>query len=112
MEFLDFYHADGGKEVRYLVFDSQFTTYQNLARLDDDGVRFLTIRRRGKKVVESLGELSRSDWKTIRVPAADGKGRTLTVNDSTIRLRDYGDKLLPQIALAGRGLCAGDCLSA
>tara|TARA_B100001971_G_C18230344_1_gene563488 strand:+ start:321 stop:2060 length:1740 start_codon:yes stop_codon:yes gene_type:complete len=101
LEFLDFYRASGKQDLTYLVFDSKFTTYENLARLDPE-VKFLTIRRRGKKIVERLDALPSSAWKKVRVPAADGKGRTLRINDSQIFLRDYG-KEVRQIAIRGHG---------
>ncbi len=34
--------------------DSKFTNYQNLAKLDENGINFLTIRRRGKKIIEEI----------------------------------------------------------
>lgn len=101
LEFLDFYKASGGTDLRYLVFDSKFTTYENLARLDED-VKFLTIRRRGKKIVQDLENLPKDDWKKVRVQASDGKGRTLKVNDTKVFLKNYGSELR-QIAIAGRG---------
>ncbi|MDA3915518.1 MAG: hypothetical protein PF690_00900, partial [Deltaproteobacteria bacterium] len=55
VEFLDFYNSNGDNDIKYLVFDSKFTTYANLAKLGKD-VKFLTIRRRGKKIVEELNK--------------------------------------------------------
>ena len=51
LEFLDFYRSgtDKGKNLKYLIFDSKFTNYENLSKLDDDNVKFITIRKRGKK---------------------------------------------------------------
>ena len=101
LEFLDFYKKQGHDNLRYLVFDSKFTTYENLARIEQD-VKFITIRRRGKNIVEKLDNLPSNEWKKVRVMKADGKGRTLKVNDSIIKLRDYG-KELRQIAITGHG---------
>lgn len=101
LEFLDFYRRSGTQDLAYLVFDSKFTTYENLARLDPE-VKFITIRRRGKQIVADLDALPSSAWKKVRVPAADGKGRTLRVNDSQVFLRDYG-KQVRQIAITGHG---------
>lgn len=104
LEFLDFHRAGGGKDLHYLVFDSQFTTYEHLARLDGAHVKFLTIRRRGKNIQKELERLPAKDWKKVRVPAGDGKGRTIRVADSRITLRDYGeDKKIRQIAITGHG---------
>ena len=101
LEFLDFYTKDGKSDIRYLVFDSRFTTYENLARLDLH-VKFLTIRRRGARIIKKLDALPASAWKKVRVADSTGKGRTLRVNDSVITPKGYG-KALRQIAITGRG---------
>ena len=104
LEFLDFYTQDASDELKYLVFDSQFTTYQQLRKLEDrpNPIKFLTIRRRGKKIVEELNALPRSDWKKLRVMAADGKGRLLRINEQTPFLKEYG-KPIRQVAITGHG---------
>ena len=101
VEFLDFYSAQG-QTLKYLVFDSKFTTYENLSRLDDRQIKFLTIRRRGKNIVSEVEALPKSNWKNIRVPAGDGKTRQLKVYDHTLFLRGYGKKIR-QIAITGHG---------
>jgi len=102
LEFLDFYKKSGGEDLKYLVFDSKFTTYENLAKLDDAGVKFLTIRRRGKKIVDRLNAIPNSERKKIRVPASDGKKRLLTVLDEVVFLKDYGDDIR-QVSISGHG---------
>ena len=46
LEFLDFYHSDPkvSSNLKYLVFDSRFTTYQNLDKLNKQGLMFITIQ--------------------------------------------------------------------
>ena len=102
LEFLDFYSQSGAQDLRYLVFDSKFTTYENLAKLDEDGIKFLTIRRRGKKTVDRLGTIADSEKKKIRVPASDGKKRLLSVVDEVVFLKDYGDDIR-QVSISGHG---------
>ncbi len=59
LEYLDFYRHDGqGGELKYLVFDSRFTNYENLAKLNQKGVKFLTIRRRGKNIVQEIRQVA------------------------------------------------------
>jgi len=101
IEFLDFYSSKGGNDLKYLVFDSKFTTYENLAKLGND-IKFLTIRRRGKIIVEELNQKPSSSWKKIRVIMAHGKGRNLRVNDERIFLKDYGGEIR-QVAITGHG---------
>ena len=101
VEFLDFYKTKGKHKLKYLVFDSKFTTYENLAKLGEE-IKFLTIRRRGKKIVEELSQKPSSSWKKVRVTMANGKGRNLKVNDEKIFLKDYGSEIR-QIAITGHG---------
>ena len=101
LEFLDFYPSNGSSDLKYLVFDSKFTTYQNLAKLGKQ-VKFITIRRRGKKIVEQLNQKPPSSWKKVRVIMANGKGRNLRVSDETVFLKDYGHEIR-QVAITGHG---------
>src|SRR5674536_173089 len=39
-----------------LIFDSKLTTYANLNALNRLGIRFITLRRRGEKVLEQLAQ--------------------------------------------------------
>ena len=103
LEFLGFYRQSDDKEVlKYLVFDSKFTNYQNLSRLNDKSIKFITIRRRGKKIVEEINGLPAQSWKKIRVDRIGNKGRTLKINDSTIYLKGYEGEIR-QLAITGHG---------
>lgn len=101
VEFLDFYNSKGDSDLKYLIFDSKFTTYQNLAKLGKR-IKFITIRRRGKKIVEELNQKPSSSWKKVRVMMANGKGRNLRVNDERVFLKDYGEEIR-QVAITGHG---------
>ena len=109
LEYLDFYSADPGKDntLKYLVFDSKFTNYQNLAQLDERNIKFLTIRRRGGKMIEEIRQIT--EWKTIRVEAGGLKKRSLRVNEQTVTLPGYKDektgkpKTIRQIIITGHG---------
>lgn len=104
LEFVDFYHANHQQSLNYLIFDSKFTTYEQLKQLDElpNPIKFITIRRRGKRIVEELNALPQAAWKTIRVQGHDGRNRTLKVHEQTIPLKGYG-KEIRQLALAGTG---------
>ncbi|NEO74496.1 hypothetical protein, partial [Moorena sp. SIO3H5] len=84
------------------VFDSKFTTYQNLRKLEDspNKIKFITVRKRGPKILEELKEIPKSEWTSIRVMAADGKGRAVQVYEQKVFLKDYG-KEVRQIAIKG-----------
>ena len=103
VEFLDFYRDnDPDNTLKYLVFDSKFTTYKNLRKLEDSPhrIKFITVRKRGPKIIEDLKAIPKSDWTSMRVMAADGKGRKVQVYEQTVWLKDYG-KNIRQIAITG-----------
>jgi hypothetical protein len=105
LEFLDFYRAGDKKrenKLRYIIFDSKFTNYENLRKLDQGQVKFITIRRRGKLLLERIYNLSASGRKTIRVECAGNKQRILKVFDEMVFLKGY-DKDIRQITITGNG---------
>ena len=91
LEFLDFFRRHGPK-VRYLAFDGRFTTYAHLARLNEDGVLFVTVRRRGKRMVASAADIAAADRREVRVPLARGS-RQVQAHDGRVKLRGYGGEL-------------------
>jgi hypothetical protein len=103
LEFLDFYRdGNNQNDLKYLVFDSKFTNYKNLDQLDNDGIKFITIRRRGKNIVERLNNLPKNQWKTIRVERTSNKSMTISVLDEKVFLRGY-DKEIRMISITGHG---------
>lgn len=109
LEYLDFYKQapEGKQSINYLVFDSKFTNYENLSRLDDEEIKFITIRRRGKNILEQINK--NNAYKSIRVEASGLKKRTLKVRDEHITLRGYNDvktgdpMKIRQITITGHG---------
>ena len=79
LEYLDFYFTDKKQDLKYLIFDSKVTNYQNLNKLNKENVKFITIRRRGKNMIEKLRNIPAKDWKSKRVEMAGNKNRTLKV---------------------------------
>lgn len=100
LEYLDFYSDQ--EKLDYLIFDSKFTNYQNLDKLNKRGIKFITIRRRGKKILQNIDQLSDSDWRKIRVEIAGNKKRTIKVAEENVSLKDY-DQKVRQIIITGHG---------
>ena len=104
LEFLDFYRSgsDKGKDLKYLVFDSKFTNYENLGKLDDDNVKFITIRKRGAKILKRLNSLPEKSWKPYRVERAGNKKATIKAYEEIFFLKTY-NKQIRQISIKGHG---------
>jgi len=104
LEFLDFYRADSktSSDLKYLIFDSKFTTYENLNKLNVQGLKFITIQRRSKNLEKKISAIPVSNWKDYRVMRANGKGRTVTACEDKASLPDY-DGEVRQVFIAGNG---------
>jgi predicted DNA-binding protein YlxM (UPF0122 family) len=104
LEFIDFYQEEQLKTnpLKYLVFDSKFTPYANLSKIDDQGIKFVTIRRRGKKIVDAVNAVPDNQKGKIHIMMSNNKGRTLRVLDETTNIHDYG-KPIRQVAITGHG---------
>jgi len=113
LEFLDFYNAQASdkSDLKYLVFDSKFTNYQNLGIINRKGIKFITIRRRGKNIVERLDNVLASEKKKIRVECAGNKKRTLYVYEEQVILKGYNAEntlkremeYVRQVSITGHG---------
>jgi transposase len=49
-----------------LIFDSKFTTYENLSKINQQGLKFITLRRRGHKLIQDIEGIG--PWKRITIP--------------------------------------------
>jgi hypothetical protein len=84
--FVDFWKRHHGTNPRHLAFDSRLTTYANLARLDEMGILFITLRRRSAKLLQEVADLPRSAWRTVELDVPARKYRTPRVYEQKVRL--------------------------
>ena len=87
LQFLSFWKGVRRGTNPTLIFDSKFTSYANLSILNAQGVKFITLRRRGKKLIEQAEKLT--PWKRITVPHAKRKYPNPMVHDARTTLRGY-----------------------
>jgi len=102
LSFVDAWKERTGSLPAELVFDSRLTTYANLARLQDRGIAFLTLRRRSAKMVEQLLGLPRERWHTVRLSNVGRRYRTPRILDQTVCIKDYPQPIR-QIAVRDLG---------
>lgn len=100
LSFLSFWKGVQRGVKPTLVFDSRFTNYPNLSELNAQGIRFITLRRRGRKQLEQVEELT--GWKRIHIPHAKRKFPNPQVHESFIKLRGYGGNVR-QVIVRGNG---------
>jgi len=83
-----------------LIFDSRLTSYPTLSELNTAGAKFITLRRRGKSLLNDVEDIE--DWKRIHIPHAKRKFPNPLVHESPLRLRGYEGELR-QIIVKGNG---------
>ncbi len=102
IEFVDFWKNGHGSVPKMLIFDSRFTSYENLSQLNQDGIMFLTLRRRGKKLINQLNSIPEEEWQRIQIQRAKGKVSTIRVHDRLKTLRYY-DGQVREIVITDNG---------
>jgi hypothetical protein len=89
IDFIDFWKEGRGVAPKMLIFDSKFTSYKNLDKLNQskDKIKFLTLRRRGKNLVSKIMDIPESKWQIIHLE--DRKHEFVKAHDCVCKLRDY-----------------------
>lgn len=85
--FADYWQEVSGEDPGLLVFDSKLTTYKMLSELTERGIRWLTLRERGPKLMADLRALPASEWKTVRVERS-GRYRQPQIHDQLVKIKD------------------------
>jgi hypothetical protein len=100
LSFLSFWNSVHRGIRPMLIFDSRFTTYSILSELNSSGITFITLRRRGKNLLDRAERLT--GWKRIHLENTKRKYPNPQVHESTIQLRGYEGELR-QLIVRGTG---------
>jgi len=100
LQFMSYWKRVQRKVKPTLVFDSKFTSYEHLSELNEQDIKFITLRRRGKKLIDKVDSLS--PWRKIHIPHAKRKYPNPYVHESTICLRNY-QGTVRQLIVRGNG---------
>ena len=84
--FADYWQKVSGSDPGLLVFDSKLTTYKILSELTERGIRWLTLRERGQKLIAALNALPDSEWKKIRIDRV-GRYREPEIHDALTKIK-------------------------
>src|SRR5262250_1954097 len=84
--FIKFWTRQHGSPPQHLVFDSKLTTYKQLDRLDQQGIIFLTLRRRSPNLLAEVNDLPPSAWRTVNLDVPNRKYRTPQVYEQKVCL--------------------------
>lgn len=87
LEFLKFYENSTGILPERLIFDSKLTTYNNLSKLNEMKILFITLKRRGKNFKTIIEKIN--NWQKVKLDNVKRKYRNLEYVDRITKLTDY-----------------------
>ncbi len=93
LQFVRFWKKHTGQLPAELVFDSQLTTYDKLSQLNRQGIHFITLRRRSRKMLGQIYSQPDSAWRRITLPALTRIYRTPKVLEERVTLSGYAGEL-------------------
>ena len=93
LQFVRFWKKHTGKPPAELVFDSQLTTYRKLSELNQEGIFFITLRRRSRKMLQQIYSQPDSAWRRISLPALTRIYRNPKVLEQRVTLPGYEGEL-------------------
>jgi len=93
LQFVRFWKKHTGKPPAELVFDSQLTTYGKLSELNQEGIFFITLRRRSRKMLQQIYSQPDSAWRRISLPALTRIYRNPKVLEQRVTLPGYAGEL-------------------
>ena len=102
MRFVEFWQAVSSSPPQWLYFDSKLIDYPEMSRVNQRGIHFVTIRRRGSAILRSLERRPASDWKKAVIDTPKRCHQQIRYLEENVRLRGY-EGLIRQIAVSGLG---------
>jgi len=98
LRFVAFWERRTGRLPEELIFDSRLTTYANLHRLNQQGIQFITLRRRSAALLREITAQPASAWRRVELKGISRTYRTPRVLDQRITLPDYEGPLRQLVA--------------
>jgi hypothetical protein len=102
LRFVTFWKERTGKLPRELIFDSKLTTYANLAKLKEQGIEFITLRRRSHSMLQEIWAQPASAWRQVHLEGVSRMYRDPRLIDQRIQLSGY-EGAIRQIIVADLG---------
>jgi transposase len=93
LKFVEFWKDRTGKLPEELVFDSTFTTYDNLDTLNKMGIKFITLRRRSSGLLDEINATPTSAWRRIELENVTREYRTPRIIEAQVSLPGFDGKV-------------------
>ena len=91
-KFVSYWKSINGRIDETLVFDCKFTKYEKLDKLTADGIKFITLRQRGKKLIKRVLDIPNKEWKRVKLPIPKRKHQKVSVYEEEVILKGCNHK--------------------
>ena len=102
LKFVEYWREVNGNVSQTLVFDCKFTKYEVLDTLNDDNVKFITLRKRNKKLIDEILSIDDENWTKVRLNIPKRKYKKVSVYEQNVKLSKCKNEFR-QIAIKDHG---------
>lgn len=102
MHFVEFWQEITGTDPEGLYFDSKVAPYRELSKLNQRGIWFITIRRRGAAILRRLQALPPNKWQHAVLDTTHRRHQRIRYVAETVQLPGYVGEMR-QVAVTGLG---------
>lgn len=102
LRFVEFWHGITGADPEWLYFDSKVAPQAELSQLNQRGIFFITIRRRGAAILRRLQALPADQWASAVIDTPQRRHQQIRYVDERVKLADYQGEIR-QVAVTGLG---------
>jgi len=100
LRFVEYYKETTGILPERLIFDSKVTTYKNLNVLNTQGIKFITLGRRGSDFAKKMEEIK--IWTKVKLDNLKRKYNELECYEQKSKIKDYKGEIR-EIYIKGNG---------
>ncbi len=86
-KFVTYWKNINGRVNETLVFDCKFTAYRVLDELENDKIKFITLRKRYARLIKDTLDLPPNEWKKIHLSIPKRKYKNVSVHESEVKLK-------------------------
>jgi transposase len=86
-KFVNYWKKLKGPLTETLVFDCKFTTYGVLDELENDGIKFITLRKRSESLIKKALAIPKEKWSKVHLNIPKRKHKYISVYEEEVKLR-------------------------
>ena len=87
LKFVNYWKQIKGNVKETLVFDCKFTKYDVLNELDQDGIRFIILRKRSDSLIQKTLKIPNEKWKKVKLDIPKRKNKKVSIYEETVKLK-------------------------